>query len=285
MLISKSLTFKLIFMKTVKNFLISALLLSLIFFNACKKDTTTTNSNPANYLAPSLVKDTLINLPAAISTKEQAYDALPYPADTLGLIVLSALITDADIVNVWTTSLSSAFWITPADLSYFPGYKATKNSDGSTTYSYNLSAYGITEGVALTYYNSSGDSWWKYSIDSASYSKVYYYVDDKGTSGTIDWYNTESIKSASVLALSDEWSISNGTTNSTFSFYNNDGTLNEKYVSTSTTSKSGTLLVTGQNNNTGPLVNQWSFTWTGAGTGSYIEYGTDGVSIISQGNF
>ena len=272
-------------MKTVKNFLISALLLSLIFFNACKKDTTTTNSNPANYLAPSLVKDTLINLPAAISTKEQADFSLPYPADSLGTILFN-LVYDAEIVNVYSTYLSSAFWITPAELSYYPGYKATKNSDGSTTYSYTLSAYGISEGVALTYYNSSGDSWWKYSIDSASYSKEYYYVDDKGTSGTIDWFNTSTIKSLSnVLSLSDSWSISGSTTNSTFSFYNTDGTLNQKFVSTSTTSKSGTLLVTGQNNNTGPLVNQWSFTWTGAGTGSYIEYGTDGVSIISQGNF
>ncbi len=265
-------------MKTITYRLLILFITFTVIFSSCKKADTTTGNNPYGYLAPTLAKDTLINLPPQIQTKATSYSS---QGDTLGG-TLYTLVEFAALVNAYSTGLSGAFLISP---SIFPGYTSKTNSNGSVTYSYNLSAYGVNEGISLTYYKSSSESWWEYSVDSASSSKELYYIDDKGTSGTIDWYNASSIKGAQELALSDTWSVSGGTTNSTFSLYNNDGSLNEQFISTSASNKSGTLTVTGQNNNTGPLLKQWYFSWTSTGTGTYIEYDTSGSIAISQGAF
>jgi len=261
-------------MKTFFKLLISMFTVLIVIFSGCKKDTTS-SGNPSAYLQPTL-KDTLLVLPSQIQTE---ITTLTNQGDYTLAATLETLEEYASFINVWSSGLTGAFLITP---SICPGYSVKNNSDGSTSYSYTFNGLGVT----LTFYNSSGDSWWKYYADSAGYSKELYYIDNKGTSGTIDWYNSESIKSQStVLSLSETWSISNNTTSATFNFYNNDGSLTQTFSSTSTSSKSGTLLVTGQNNNTGPLVKQWSFTWTSTGTGSYIEYDPTGTTIISQGSW
>ncbi len=260
-------------MRTVSNLLWSVLIITALIFNACKKSDTGTPGS-LSYVAPAFAKDTLINLPSQIATKASNYST---QLDTLGS-TLYTLIGYADLLNIYSTGLEGLFFISPADL---PGSSTTKNSNGSTSWKYTVG----NESVVLTYYSSSGDTWWEYSVDSASYSKELYYIDDKGTSGTADWYNPVDFKSTSpTLAFNDVWSTSGSTTNATMTIYNSDGvTPSEQFVATSTTSKSGTLIVSGQNDNTGPLVKQWSFTWTSSGTVDYIEYNPDGT-IASQGN-
>jgi hypothetical protein len=254
----------------MKNLLMCMFVLLTALFFACKKDTTV--SPNASYLAPSLVKDTLINLPQSLITK--ASTNLGKGNDTLYLLVEYATIANAESII-----LSGVFFINPV---LFPGSKETSNSDGSTTFTYNNNA---GEGISLSYYNTSSESWWKYVIDSASYSKQWYYVDNKGTSGETDSYNFANFKSPTVLSFKDIWSVSGNTTSATISFYNNDGTLYEQFVSTSSTNQSGSITVYIQNNDTGPVVKQWYYTWTSTGTGNYIYYQSDGVTISAKGTF
>jgi len=260
-------------MKTAKRLLWIVILGMAISFNACKKSTTGPGTN-ANYLAPNLVKDTIVKLPPQIATKEST---LLSTGDTLG-ITLAVLVNDAEEVNGFSTILSAYFFIIPSD---YPGSSTTKNSDGSTSFTW---TYG-GEGITLKYYNSSGESWWEYSADSSSYSKEWFYVDDKTSSGEIDMYNYQSFKSPANLVYKCTWSISGTATSYTAYFYSYDGSVYLKTTGTSNADKSGNMTVYDQNINTNALVEQYMFTWTKTGTGSYQAFNLDGMTNISQGSF
>ena len=245
--------------------------LIIVFAICCsgcsKKSDTTSPSGTNDYKSPALAKDTLIIIPDQMRTKS-ATDANLY----MGVL-------EIDLVNTFTSGLSGAFIY---DQSSVDGWISSKNSDGSTSFSWNYMQYT----VKLTYYKSTGESWWKYEEDSASFSYPLYYIDDKGTSGETDWYGQEYFKSKPLLVYKDVWSKTADTKNSTFSWYGSDGTtVTSQYVSTSKTDKSGTLKTYGQNNDTGPLVLQWSYVWDKNGAGSYIEYKPDGTTINLQGTF
>ena len=254
-------------MKTFRNLLWSVFLVVLVFFSGCKKSDDGTPTGGTAYVAPSLAKDTLINLPSQITTK----------AGSDGNLYI--LTSTAAIIDVYSSDLSTAFIY---DQSTVNGWTPTANSDGSTSYTFSY----LNFAVKLTYFSSSSDSWWKYEYDSASYSHPIYFIDDKGTSGETDWYNATNFKSPSVLALKNVWTKSGATTNSTLSLYNDDGiTINTQYVSTSNTDKSGTLNIYEQINSTGPLVLRWNFIWDSTGSGSYTHYDTDGTTIIDSSTF
>ena len=250
---------------TVNRLWVLIIVLVVCFAGCSKKSDSHSGSNV--YISPTLAKDTLIKIPDQMVTKSNT-DMNLYEG-VLGI----------DLVNVFSTGLSGAFIY---DQSTVDGWAATKNSDGSTSYAWNYLQYT----VKLTYYHSGSESWWKYEEDSASYSFPLYYIDDKGTSGETDWYGQEYFKSKQLLAFKDIWTKSGDTNNSTFSIYSTDGTtVSTQYVSTSKTDKSGTLKVYGQNNYTGPLVQQWYYVWDKTGSGSYIHYKADGTTIDFQGTF
>ena len=255
-------------MKTIIHPLSSLLLLAVLMLTACSKSDNTKPASSSNtYKEPTLASDTLINLPSQIASKANSdYN-------------LSILTSTAALVNTYSSSLYGAFYY---DQNIIDGWKATNNSDGSTSYTFDYLQYA----VKLTYYSSSGESWWKYGYDSLTYSQTLYYIDDKGTSGEVDWYNLTTFKSPTALALKDTWNKSGTTTNSTFNMYDTDGTtITNQYVSTSNADKSGTLNIYGQNNSTGPVVLQWHFNWDSTGSGSYTEYDTDGTTVINTNTF
>jgi hypothetical protein len=232
-----------------------------------KKSDTTSPSGTNDYASPTLAKDTLIKIPDQMRTKSTT-DMNLY----LGVL-------EIDIVNTFTSGLSEAFIY---DQSTVNEWASSKNSDGSTSYSWNYMQYT----AKVTYYHSTSESWWKYEEDSSSFALPLYYINDNGTSGEIDWYGQEYFKSKSLLAYKDLWTKTTDTKNSTFSWYGSDGTtVTTQYVSTSKTDKSGTLKVYGQNNSTGPLVLQWSYVWDKTGSGSYIQYKPDGITVLLQGTF
>ncbi len=254
-------------MKTITQSLSSLLLLAVLMLTGCSKSDNTPSSSSNNYKEPTLASDTLLNLPSQIETKANS---------DYNLINLTLAAT---LVNGYSSSLYGAFFYNQGTID---GWRSTKNSDGSTSYNFNYGQYG----VKLTYFQSSSDSWWKYEYDSLSYSQTLYYIDDKGTSGEVDWYNFTSFKTPSVLALKDTWNKSGTTKNSTFNIYDTDGTtVTNQYVSASNADKSGTLYIYGQNDSTGPLVLQWYYMWDSTGSGSYTEYDTDGTTILNTNTF
>jgi hypothetical protein len=255
--------------KVIKLLIWSALLSVALLFTACSKnDSSTPASENNSYSAPTLTKDTVIKLPGEITTKENN-----------GNYNLVSLITAASIVNSYTNGLSSFFIYNQSDMN---GWASTKNSDGSTSYSFSYLQYA----VKLTYYSSSNDSWWKYEYDSASYSYLLYYIEDKGSSGETDWYSQSYYNSTSVLATKDVWTKSGGTINSTFNIYNSDGTtISSQYVSTSNTDMSGTLKIYVQNGDSGTLVLEWYYVWDSSGSGTYTYYYSDGITVNTTGSF
>lgn len=255
-------------MKTLTNFLLVIAILIGTIVSSCKKSDSSPSTKPASYAEPTLAKDSLIKIPNAINTKATSN------------ISVSDLAISASFVNTFSSGLAAAFVY---DQNTVNNWKSTNNSDGSTTYSFSYLQFTVN----LSYYQSTGNSWWKYSYDSASYSMPIYYIQDKGANGEIDWYNWgNSFKNTSRLALKDTWNKSGSTTNSTFNQYENDGvTLLNQYVSTSNTDRSGSMNILGQNSPGAALQMQWKYTWNSNGTGTYTHYDTDGTTVISSGSF
>ncbi|HEY4785002.1 MAG TPA: hypothetical protein VIH57_03090 [Bacteroidales bacterium] len=255
-------------MKHVSNLWWAGIFILPLMFTECSKSTDSPSTGNNNYVAPTLAKDTLVKIPDRMQTKAESGSDYNL---TLG-------VTQINFVNAFTTTLSGAFFY---DQTTIDGWQSSGNSDGSTSYTWQYLQYKIK----LTYYHSESESWWKYEEDSASYSYPLYYVDDKGTSGEIDWYGQENFKSPSVLIYKDVWTISNNVKNSTFTIYNSDGTtVNTKYVTVSNADKSGTLKVYSLNGSH-QLVQQWYYVWDKTGAGSYTNYQSDGTTVNFTGTF
>ena len=254
-------------MKTLTNSLFVIVLFGAIA-SSCSKSDNSPGKSSVSYTEPALAKDSLVKIPSAINTKATSN------------LNLYNLTISTSFVNTFSSGLAAAFIY---DQNTVDGWKSTSNSDGSTTYSFSYLQFGVN----LTYYQSTGNSWWKYSYDSASYTMPIYYIQDKGTSGEIDWYNWgNNYKSTSILALKDTWTKSGSTTNSTFNEYENDGvTLLNQYVSTSNADRSGSMNILGQNSPGAALQMQWKYTWNSNGTGTYTRYDTDGTTVLSSGTF
>ena len=256
-------------MKRVTKIIGNMLLVTSLFLSYCSKKEDTPATGNINYTGPSIAKDTLVKLPDQIQAKEDN-----------GNYNLIQLTSSANIINIEATGLSGIFFY---DESVMKDWESSKNSDGSNTYKFKYAQFQIS----LTYYKSSTESWWKYSYDSASYSYPLYYVDDKGTSGEVDWYaKNGSFKSKTVTYIKGTWTKSGTTINSVFNFYSSDGaTLQNQYKATSNADKSGTLEYYTQPGGSGSLVLQSKFVWDKTGSGSYINYDSDGTTITSSGTF
>lgn len=257
-------------MKPLRNLIWSSLLILPLLFVACSKSSDNKPSNGTNtYVAPTLAKDTLIKIPTAMEDK----------ANSGSDANLTMGVAQINVVNTFTTGLSGAFFY---DQTTVDGWQSSANSDGSTSFTWKYMQYQ----VKLTYYHSGAESWWKYEEDSASYAYQFYYINDKGTSGEIDWYNQEYFKSPKVLVYKDTWSVSNNIKSSTFNIYKSDGTtIDTQYQSVSNPDKSGTLKIYSYNDNTSQLVLQWYYVWDAAGNGSYTNYDSDGTTINFNGTF
>jgi hypothetical protein len=246
-------------MKLTSKLFWSVMLLAFVFAGCSKKNDSTSSGGSIDYVAPTLAKDTLIKIPSAMETKAQSdYN-------------LASAVAQINLVNAFSTGLSSAFFY---DNTTMEGWASKKNSDGSTTYSWKYLQYTVW----LTYYHSSSESWWKYGEDSASYSLPFYYKDDKGISGETDWYDQNNFKGNSHLAYKDTWTKSGTTYNSTFNWYDNDGTtITTQYVSTSNADESGTLNVFEQNSTNKSLYKSWGYIWDKNGNGTYTNYNENGT--------
>jgi hypothetical protein len=254
-------------MKKITCYLLYILISVIFLLDGCSKTETPSTTSKTTYVAPTLAKDTLINIPQNMIDKSKS-DGNLYA----GVFAITE-------VNLLSSGLASAFFVNESTMS---GWQSTNNSDGSTSFSWKY----LYLQIKLTYYNTSSEKWWKFEYDSASYKLPLYYIDDKGTSGETVWYNQEFFKGPQITAYKDTWTKTGTTYNSTFNFYDTtDGaTINSQFVSVSNADKSGTLTVYEQNDYTGPLIKSWYYTWTSAGTGSYIFYNTDGT-VNYQGTF
>jgi hypothetical protein len=257
-------------MRKTKTVLWNLFLILAFLLVGCSKDKKSKddNSTTIDYVSPTLAKDTLIKIPAAMRTK----------AESGSDINLTIGVAQVDVVNAYSSALSTAFVY---DKSSMDGWIVTKNLDGSKTYSWKYLEYT----VKLTYYHTLTESWWKYEEDSASYALPFYYINDKGTSGEITWYQQQNFKGQSRPIYKDIWTKSGTTYNSTFNLYQNDGsTIDVQYVSVSNGDKSGTLKVYGLNT-ADTLVLQWEYAWDAAGSGTYKKYKDDGTTTDFTGTF
>ena len=256
-------------MKALKKIIFASFVLGALLFTGCTKTSTTDgNTTGANdYVAPAIAKDSLVKIPLQLVNKEQNGD-----------YSLIYLILGETFINTYSTSLAGWFLY---DQSSMSGWNSKKNSDGSTTYSWKY----FTFSVNLIYFHSSSESWWKYQYDSASYKYTYCYVDDKGTSGEVDFYSKAYFKQDDKLAIKDSYTKSGSTTNSTFLIYNPDASVSERYDAVSNSDRSGTMKIYTQINSAGTPVLQYFYTWDKYGVGSYTTYGPDGTTVSGTGTY
>lgn len=245
----------------MKNLLISMVVLLSVSIISCKKDNTnstnilpvTADTGTYKFVIPSNFTDTLIKLPKVLITKANTNDTL------------EILVNVVNIENIYGSWFPSYFDI--VNLESRLGIGSTKkNANGSCTYTF------LSDGssISFTYNNSSTNPYYSYQVDSSGHSWTYFMYSASPTGGTSTWYS-----SAGILCASDAWTISIGSTISTFITYDADGiTESSKWIFDSNSNLSGSCQIFTQINNLGSLVEQYTFTWTAAGIGNYTVFGT-----------
>lgn len=239
-------------------YLIVIVVVGIISFSSCSK-VADIIENSNKFVVPTNFNDSLVKLPAALIAKDTN-------------VYVLELVSTVEVVNIYGAWLPAYFEIVAAESELGYG-STTKNANGSYTFTFTEDGSGIS----FTYNNSSTNPYYSYQVDSSGKTWTYFTYSASPTGGTSTWYS-----SAGVLAATDNWTISNGTTTSTFITYDPDGqTESSSWHFVSNSNLSGTCTISAQVDNTGPLVEQYSYEWSATGTGSYAFYGTTTVT----GNF
>lgn len=240
--------------------LLASVFLTSMFFLGCSKSSDTTTSTPA-YVKPAF-RDTLIVVPPAMES--YTYDNNMYGAMSYGLI---------QGMNVYGF-YGSIFY----DVANENDLKATKNSDGSITYTWY--SYG---GVSLNmvYSSSNGTSSWTYEVDSAGHKYNICKDTETSSGGTFIWYQDEN----NTKGAEYTWTISNQVNTATLKTYKSDGTTVEgQWDAVSNPDKSGTLNIKVLNSND-VLAYGYQITWDSTGHGTFKSIDPDNGAILSNETF
>lgn len=247
-------------MKRMNRVLFASVFLTSMLFFGCSKSSDNTTSTP-NYVKPAF-RDTLITVPAAMES--YTYDNNMYGAMSYSFI---------QGMNVYGL-YGSIFY----DVANENDLKATKNSDGSITYTW-YSYSGVS--LNMIYSSSNGTSSWTYQVDSAG--KKYNVCKDTETAsgGTFIWYQDEN----NTPGAQYTWTVSNQVTTATLKTFKSDGTtVEEQWDAVSNPDKSGTLNIKVLNSSDA-LAFGYQIAWDSTGHGTFKSYDPDNGTELTNETF